>query len=113
MWKKTSMVLAMSALVLVGCNNGDDDVPPADETPMEDVRDEGEDMGNDVEDAGEEMENDLEDAGDELLPDEDTTTENGTEGTYDNGTNDTNGTGNGNDTEEILEDDMRDTDENK
>lgn len=109
MWKKTSMVLALSALVLAGCNNGDDDVPPADETPMEDVGDEGE-----------EMENDLEDAGDELLPDEDTTTENGTNGTYENGTNGTNGTnGNGtgtetgNEEEEILEDDMdmNDTDE--
>jgi hypothetical protein len=95
---------------LVGCNNADDDVPPADETPMEDVRDEGE-----------EMENDLEDAGDELLPDEDTTTENGTNGTYDNGTNGNNGngtngnngTGNVNEEEEILEDDMdmNDTDE--
>ena len=37
MLKKNAIVFGMSALLLVGCNMRDDDIP-ADETPMEDVR---------------------------------------------------------------------------
>ncbi|MGB2991508.1 MAG: hypothetical protein WBB47_02630 [Paenisporosarcina sp.] len=35
MWKKATIVFGMSALLLVGCNMGDDDIP-TNETPMED-----------------------------------------------------------------------------
>lgn len=35
MWKKATVVFGMSALLLVGCNMGDDDIP-TNETPMED-----------------------------------------------------------------------------
>ncbi|MET0786642.1 MAG: hypothetical protein ABWY25_08055 [Paenisporosarcina sp.] len=55
MWKKATILFGMSALLLVGCNNNDDDVPEADETPMEDVREDtqdvvpGTDDGNQVE----------------------------------------------------------------
>ena len=48
MWKKATFVFGMSALLLVGCNMGDNDndndVPPADETPMEDVREDTQDL---------------------------------------------------------------------
>jgi hypothetical protein len=46
MWKKTTVVFGLSALLLVGCNMGDEDndVPPADETPMEDVREDTQDL---------------------------------------------------------------------
>jgi hypothetical protein len=46
MWKKTTIVFGMSALLLVGCNMGDkdNDVPPANETPMEDVREDTQDL---------------------------------------------------------------------
>lgn len=59
MWKKTTIVFGMSALLLVGCNmrdnNKDNVVPPANETPMEDVREDTQDVvpgtndGNQVE----------------------------------------------------------------
>lgn len=35
MWKKNAIVFGMSALLLVGCNMRDDDIP-TNETPMED-----------------------------------------------------------------------------
>lgn len=35
MWKKNAVVFGMSALLLVGCNMRDDDIP-TNETPMED-----------------------------------------------------------------------------
>lgn len=37
MWKKTAMLFGISALLLVGCNNDDDDLPENNETPMEDM----------------------------------------------------------------------------
>lgn len=43
MWKKTTAVFGMSALLLAGCNFGND-VPPANETPMEDVREDTQDL---------------------------------------------------------------------
>lgn len=44
MWKKATVVFGMSALLLVGCNMGDDAVP-TDETPMEDdVREDTQDV---------------------------------------------------------------------
>ncbi|WP_075618351.1 hypothetical protein [Paenisporosarcina indica] len=111
MWKKASFVLAASALLLVGCNNNDNDVPPANETPMEDVRDEGNNLGNDVEDAGQRLEDDLTDDDRNLQPDvnrgtNDQGIENGTNGTYNNGTNGTTTNGTTVNEEEILKDDM-------
>ncbi|HSO57270.1 MAG TPA: hypothetical protein VLQ66_03450 [Paenisporosarcina sp.] len=35
MWKKTTMAFGLSALLLAGCNMGDDKIP-TDETPMDD-----------------------------------------------------------------------------
>lgn len=64
MWKKATILFGMSALLLVGCNNNDDDVPEADETPMEDVREDtqdvvpGTDDGNQVEPTTEDENND-------------------------------------------------------
>ncbi|QBP42074.1 hypothetical protein [Paenisporosarcina antarctica] len=43
MWKKTMVVLGLSALVLSGCNMRDD-VPGVNETPMEDYREETRDV---------------------------------------------------------------------
>jgi len=43
MWKKTMIVLALSVLFLSGCNMRND-VPPVKETPMEDYRDETNDV---------------------------------------------------------------------
>jgi len=47
MWKKATVVFGMSALLLVGCNMGDDNIP-TNETPMEedanDVREDAQDV---------------------------------------------------------------------
>lgn len=42
MWKKPTILFGISALLLVGCNNIDDDLPENNETPMEDVNEEQE-----------------------------------------------------------------------
>jgi hypothetical protein len=62
MWKKTTMAFGLSALLLAGCNMGDDNIP-TNETPMEDdaneVREDVQDLepgttdGNQVEPTGE------------------------------------------------------------
>ncbi|MFJ7825518.1 hypothetical protein [Psychrobacillus sp. NPDC096623] len=38
MWKKVIPAVALSSLLLVGCNNRDNAIPNNNETPMEDVR---------------------------------------------------------------------------
>ncbi|SDN22960.1 hypothetical protein SAMN05518871_10432 [Psychrobacillus sp. OK028] len=38
MWKKVVPAVALSSLLLVGCNNRDNAIPNNNETPMEDVR---------------------------------------------------------------------------
>jgi hypothetical protein len=50
MWKKASMVFGLSALLLVGCNMNNDDIP-GNETPMEnDVENDAEDVREDTQD---------------------------------------------------------------
>ena len=46
MWKKTTMAFGLSALLLAGCNMGDDNIP-TNETPMED---DGDEVREDVQD---------------------------------------------------------------
>lgn len=46
MWKKTTMAVGLSALLLAGCNMGDDNIP-TNETPMED---DANDVREDVQD---------------------------------------------------------------
>lgn len=44
MLKKTMVLIGVSSLLLVGCNNQDDALPDANETPMEDMREERDDI---------------------------------------------------------------------
>jgi len=111
MWKKTMVLFGASALLLVGCNNNQDEgMPDNNETPMEDMREEGQDMVPGT--------NDETPGIDEGINDGTNGTNNGMNG---NGNNDTNldedkdmMQDENTDEEEILEDDMdmRDTDNN-
>jgi PBP1b-binding outer membrane lipoprotein LpoB len=45
MWKRMTMLFGISALLLVGCNNNNkNDLPKNNETPMEDVREDTQDL---------------------------------------------------------------------
>lgn len=44
MLKKTMVLFGVSSLILVGCNNQDDALPDTNETPMEDMREERDDI---------------------------------------------------------------------
>ena len=44
MWKRNVVVFGMSALLLVGCNMQNDEEIPTDETPMEDVQEDVQDV---------------------------------------------------------------------
>lgn len=44
MLKKTMVLFGVSTLLLVGCNNQDDALPNNNETPMEDMREERDDI---------------------------------------------------------------------
>lgn len=47
MWKKATALFGLSALLLVGCN-ADKDVPPEDETPMEEMNKEDEKLDDEM-----------------------------------------------------------------
>ena len=92
MWKKVVPTVALTSLLLVGCNNQDNAVPDNNETPMEDVRD-------DVNTQSPNTNNGMNDNGNGTLNDgnlNDGTLNDGTinNGINDNGTMNNNGTNN-------------------
>lgn len=48
MWKKAVPTIALSAFLLVGCNNNDNAAPNNNETPMEEVREDVNDLTPDM-----------------------------------------------------------------
>lgn len=86
MWKKVVPAVALSSLLLVGCNNNDNAIPDNNETPMEDVRD-------DVNTQSPNTNNGMNDNGNGTLNDGDLN-----DGTMDNGINDNGTMNNGNGT---------------